>query len=272
LIEENGVTIANSAFAYGGGAGMRDIFAYEVARNLGLDNDTFGATNDLKNLMKLSGPYPTSITNIFPDGLAYCHLTTSQISRARAAKFAVNLAENEQYEYPTIHNTAPVITVPVDQSVHAQAPVELQATAIDNDIPPNTLTFGLVTGPSGVSVSPAGLITWTPTSTQTGMSQAVEVRVQDNGTPQLGCTNRFYISVYPTLSIRSVTASNGNINLAWSAISSKVYVVQYAPNLIANTWTNLVTNVVACGSTASTNDRLTVGVSNRFYRIVQTLP
>lgn len=103
LIEKNGVTIANSAFAYGGGAGMRDIFAYEVARNLGLNNDTLGATNDTRNLMKSSGPYPTSITNIFPDGLAYCHLTTAQVSRARDASFAVDLPENERYEYPPTH-------------------------------------------------------------------------------------------------------------------------------------------------------------------------
>jgi len=99
LIERNGVSIANSAFAYGGGAGMRDIFAYEVARNLGLNNGNLDAPSDVNNLMKPSGPYPTSITNIYPDGLAYCHLTPAQIVRARSASFAVDLPADQQYTY-----------------------------------------------------------------------------------------------------------------------------------------------------------------------------
>jgi len=99
LIERNGVSIANSAFAYGGGAGMRDIFAYEVARNLGLNNGNLDASSDVNNLMKLSGPYPTSITNIYPDGVAYCHLTPAQIIRARSASFAVALTADQQYTY-----------------------------------------------------------------------------------------------------------------------------------------------------------------------------
>lgn len=113
LIERNGVSIANSAFAYGGGAGMRDIFAYEVARNLGLDNGTLGASSDPNNLMKPSGPYPTSITNIYPDGAGLGHLTADQIAQARRYSFAVNLPPGEQYTYPAVATNAPHLKISI---------------------------------------------------------------------------------------------------------------------------------------------------------------
>lgn len=99
LFEKNGVSIAQSAFNYSssGGIGMRDIFAYEVSRNLGLNNESsdpdnlFGALSDPKNLMKLSGPYPTSADDIYPDGSGWGHLTPDQISRVREASYAVSL-------------------------------------------------------------------------------------------------------------------------------------------------------------------------------------
>jgi hypothetical protein len=95
LVERNGVTIADSAFSYAGGAGMLDIFAYEIARNLGLNNSDLGASTDPKNLMKLGGPYPTSINDIYPDGEGYGHLTEQQVERARSTSFAVQVVLEE---------------------------------------------------------------------------------------------------------------------------------------------------------------------------------
>jgi len=111
LIERNGVSIADPAFAYGGGAGMRDIFAYEVGRNLGLDNGTPGASSDPNNLMKSSGPYPTSITNIYPDGAAYGHLTSEQVAMARRFSFAVSLPAAQQYSYPPPATNPPTLSI-----------------------------------------------------------------------------------------------------------------------------------------------------------------
>ncbi|GEM_PF-2304196 len=99
VFPQNGVSIANSAFGYASGNGMRDIFAYELARNLGLDNDTLGAPSDPMNLMKTSGPYPTSLDDIFPTGAGYGHLTPEQIAMARSTTFASDLAPGDQYSY-----------------------------------------------------------------------------------------------------------------------------------------------------------------------------
>ncbi len=113
LIERNGVSIADSAFRYAEGAGMRDIFAYEAARNLGLDNGTLGALGDANNLMKSSGPYPTSITDIYPDGAAYGHLTADQIAMARRFSFAVSLPPDQQYTYPAAEPNAPQLRIEI---------------------------------------------------------------------------------------------------------------------------------------------------------------
>ena len=51
------------------------------------------------------------------------------------------------------------------------------ATAIDTDLPPNTLTFELVSGPTGFTVSPTGWISWTPIEAQGPGTYAVAVRV-----------------------------------------------------------------------------------------------
>jgi hypothetical protein len=59
------------------------------------------------------------------------------------------------------------------------------ATASDHDIPANTLTFGLISAPTGASINGStGAYTWTPTSAQVG-SHTFKVHVTDNGSPNL---------------------------------------------------------------------------------------
>ncbi len=92
-------------------------------------------------------------------------------------------------------NSAPVLTVPGNQAISEQALWSANATAVDTDLPANSLTFGLVSGPSGLTVSSGGLISWTPTETQGPSTNTVKVRVFDNGLPGLSATNSFTITV-----------------------------------------------------------------------------
>ena len=98
IFAKNGVSIADNAFAYNAGKGMRDIFAYEIARNLGLDNATLDAGGPL-NLMSET-TFPASPGDIFPDGLMLGQLTSNQVARARSMPFAVSLPLAEQDQYP----------------------------------------------------------------------------------------------------------------------------------------------------------------------------
>src|SRR5437879_4686720 len=93
-------------------------------------------------------------------------------------------------------NLAPVLTVPADQTMAEQTTLNVSASATDADIPANSLTFALVSSPTGMTINPAtGAIGWTPTEGQGPSTNAVSVSVTDNGVPALSVTNTFTVIV-----------------------------------------------------------------------------
>src|SRR5437867_2242956 len=92
-------------------------------------------------------------------------------------------------------NTAPVLTLPGTQTIAEQTALSVNATATDSDLPANTLTFALVSGPTGLTVSSAGAIAWTPIEAQGPSTNTVTVRVFDNGSPSMSATNSFQVIV-----------------------------------------------------------------------------
>src|SRR5437773_171837 len=52
-------------------------------------------------------------------------------------------------------NLAPVLTVPADQTINEQTTLSVSASATDADIPANSLTFALVSAPTGMTINPA---------------------------------------------------------------------------------------------------------------------
>src|SRR5439155_1436839 len=75
------------------------------------------------------------------------------------------------------------------------------ATATDQDLPPPTLTFSLLslhdalpiftscTVPTGASITAGGSFSWTPTESQGPGTYRFFVKVTDNGTPALSDEN-----------------------------------------------------------------------------------
>ncbi len=102
-------------------------------------------------------------------------------------------------------NSAPSITLPADQTINELALWTSNATALDGDLPPNALTFELVSGPGGLTVAPNGLISWTPTEAQGPGNYTITVRVYDNGTPSLSATNSFHLTVSEVNSAPALT-------------------------------------------------------------------
>ena len=92
-------------------------------------------------------------------------------------------------------NNTPVLTLPANQTISELVPWSANATTTDTDLPPNTMSFEVVSGPSGLSVDVAGLITWTPAEVQGPSTNNVTVRVFDNGVPSLSATNNFTLTV-----------------------------------------------------------------------------
>src|SRR5947199_238753 len=93
-------------------------------------------------------------------------------------------------------NSAPVLTVPANQTIAELSTLVVTNTATDADLPANTLTFSLVSGPSGASVNPTtGVLTWSPTKAQGPSTNLITVKVTDNGAPSLSDSKSFRVVV-----------------------------------------------------------------------------
>jgi len=93
-------------------------------------------------------------------------------------------------------NTAPVLATVPDQTINELATLSVTNLATDVDIPANTLTFGLVSAPSGVNLNLSnGVLTWIPTEAQGPSTNQIVVKVSDNGVPPLSATNSFKVVV-----------------------------------------------------------------------------
>ena len=72
----------------------------------------------------------------------------------------------------------------------------MQVNATDPDLPVNTLSYSLLSGPAGASINPAtGLVSWTPTEAQGPSSNTFVVQVTDNGSPALSAQVSFSVTV-----------------------------------------------------------------------------
>ncbi|MBN8248299.1 MAG: hypothetical protein J0L84_12770, partial [Verrucomicrobia bacterium] len=92
-------------------------------------------------------------------------------------------------------NTAPVLPAVADREVEEGEPLSIPLAASDADLPPNLLTFELIEAPSGTTLNPAGILTWTPGEEQGPAAATVRFRVRDDGIPAMAATNAFSIVV-----------------------------------------------------------------------------
>jgi RHS repeat-associated protein len=78
-------------------------------------------------------------------------------------------------------NVDPVLEAISAQTVDELALLQVQLTATDADLPANTLTYTIVSGPDGATInSSTGLLSWTPTEVQGPGTYNVTVQVNDN--------------------------------------------------------------------------------------------
>ncbi len=123
-------------------------------------------------------------------------------------------------------NSAPTLATILDQTIDELTllSINLSASASDSDVPANTLSFGLVSGPPGMSVDGVtGVLTWTPTEAQGPSSNPVMVRVFDNGTPSLSSTQSFTITVREVNTAPTLAAvANRTIHAGGSVLITNV--------------------------------------------------
>jgi Putative Ig domain/FG-GAP repeat len=91
-------------------------------------------------------------------------------------------------------NQAPVIPELADQPVDEGSPLSFFIGAVDSDTPSDTLTYSLVSPPSGAHIdSSTGEFTWD--ATDGPLTVPITVKVEDNGTPQMSDTKSFNVVV-----------------------------------------------------------------------------
>lgn len=115
-------------------------------------------------------------------------------------------------------NSVPILTLPANTNINEQAAYLATATATDSDLPANSLTFALVSGPGGLTVSPTGVISWTPSEAQGSSTNLVTISVTDTNLTAVNATSLRVTNLYqiivnevnsaPTLG----TLSNWNVN------------------------------------------------------------
>ncbi len=95
----------------------------------------------------------------------------------------------------TVLNSAPTLPAQTNQVVNEETTLTVTNTAVDLDIPANTLSYTLLVAPANASISASGVITWTPNESQGPGTNTFTTRVADNGSPSLSDTNTFTVVV-----------------------------------------------------------------------------
>jgi hypothetical protein len=168
-----------------------------------------------------------------------------------------------------IHNGP---TLPLQSNVMLTEPATLVVTntATDNDVPKPSLTYQLINPPPGASIDANGVITWTPTESEAPSTNTFETVVTDepNG-PALSATNSFVVIVLPTVvppTFQSISITNGEVTLIWSAVNGRNYRLQYSDDLSATNWIDIAPDVTAPGPAASLTSPVGEAMQ-RYYRV-----
>ena len=104
-------------------------------------------------------------------------------------------------------NSPPTTTAVTGQTIPEGEPFSIGITALDEDLPAQTLAYSLLNPPAGATINAAnGSFSWTPTEAQGPSVNTIAVVITDNGTPALRVTNEFTITVNEVNSAPTTTA------------------------------------------------------------------
>jgi RHS repeat-associated protein len=155
-------------------------------------------------------------------------------------------------------NTAPMLAAISNDTVNVGSPVFFTNVVSDADVPPLTLTFGLLPGaPAGAIVYPTtGVFRWTPSAAQAGTTNLIGITVTNDGVPPLSAAQTFTVVVndYVETSFGDAVAIVGQdgaipINLFSSAgLASLNFTLNYPAGTMDNfSLTSLAAPISAAG-------------------------
>jgi hypothetical protein len=166
-------------------------------------------------------------------------------------------------------NTAPILTVPPDQTIAQLSELTVTNTAIDLDLPASVLTFALVSAPNGVQLDPlTGVLAWRPSATQPPGANLVTIRVSDGGAPPLSDSGSFTVTVVkpPAFPILNPRHTGTTFTATVATEVGKSYILEFKNSLQDLEWTPLQPAVAGDGSMRTLTDPNAVQ-SQSYYRI-----
>jgi hypothetical protein len=167
-----------------------------------------------------------------------------------------------------IPNTAPVLAQIGDQFIHVGQTLRLSVTATDAESAFQQLSFTLDSGaPIGATIDPVtGSFTWVATNAVVPSTNAVTVRVTDNGTPPLSGSASFSVIILPLPQLDSALAGSV-LHLSFQGLPGRTYQVQFKDDLSDTGWTALTSSLPGTGALLEADDDL-ASRRQRYYRIV----
>ncbi len=165
-------------------------------------------------------------------------------------------------------NAAPVFAPVGPQTVNPGVTVLVTNAVSDPDLPGQTLTFTLLNAPTNAALTllnaSNALFTWRPLISQADSTNAIAIKVLDNGTPALSATNNFVITVNPVSQPElSSIAIGSQVSLSATGMIGPDYLLFTSTNLTI--WQLLITtNPAMMPDTYTDTNR---NDAARFYRL-----
>ena len=163
-------------------------------------------------------------------------------------------------------NVAPVLGLLNDYIVNAGRTVSFTVAATDSDVPANSLSFSLLSPPTGATITSGGSFSWRPVVAVANTTNVVRLRVEDNGAPATNDTRSFQVIVNPLTptELAALGFVNGQFTLGVTGPLGPDYVIMGSTNL--QHWSDLTTNP-APALPFQHIDPQAGAFSNRAYRV-----
>jgi glucuronoarabinoxylan endo-1,4-beta-xylanase len=134
-------------------------------------------------------------------------------------------------------NTPPMLSPVADQTINVGQTLLVTNVATDAAVPPNTLTFNLLSSPVGATLTgwnaTSALFSWRAPVSQANTSNLVTVAVTDNGT-SLSATNSFHVFVNAVTNpmIGPISLAPGQVSLTVNGPQGPDYTLWTSTNLV----------------------------------------
>jgi len=164
-------------------------------------------------------------------------------------------------------NTAPTLTPVSDETINPGVTLLITNVATDSDLPQQALTYSFANAfPANATLNPSnGVFAWRPLINQADSTNAIAIKVTDDGTPNLSATNDFVITVnaatQPTLS--TIALDDNQMSLTATGMIGPDYTLLTSTNL--KDWQTLFTTNPTAMPVMFTDTNLSQTL--RFYRL-----